>query len=69
MVAREAYEGLQERMEDQLKAHKLEMAKIDKQLKSLKYFSEIPNMADLDKVEGYETGRHLGVNTSAFLKT
>ena len=56
-------------MDDLIKTHKLEMAMMDKQLKSMEYFSKIPNMDELNKVEGYETGKHLGVNSSAFLKT
>ena len=45
------------------------MEKVNKQMEAVKYFFKMPNMADLKMVEGYEIGRHLGVNGSAFLKT
>ena len=42
---------------------------VSKLLKNMDYFKDIPNMDSLENVKGYGIGRHLGLNTSPFLKT
>ena len=38
-------------------------------LKSMEYFKDIPNMDSPENVKGYGIGKHLGLNSSPFLKT